>query len=298
MSKITDQKSFLLQSVFRNQLSENELNFYANGSSIHTFDEEEPLFNSQKRFFLIIKGEVIIKSENNDPVTRLSSGFVGLSYLFTDRLWQRYQAYSSSGLQVLHLEPLIMLDMIKKFPAFQGYFFQVATELDVILTHHYSTENDISQRVDLSTVVSSLEELTFESGLYNAKIVKRQNSFVMLYLGDLMHEDGMKLSPGRIYNCSSLPDDGEWVNSGDTRLLYSSDSSDNLLNSNNEKLLEIPQEQTKEKVDAVNILDISDISQTSQVLKTNKHFKIKHYLPYIYILLFLVSMLVIIIISM
>lgn len=294
MSNITDQKHFLLQSIFRNKLSKEELNFYANGSTIYSFEREEPLLTIQKKIFLIIKGDVLIKSENNEPVTRLSSGFVGLSYLFADELWQRYKVYSTSGLQVLHLDLLIMLDMMKKFPAFRGYFFRMATELDVILLHYYSTKNDISQREDLSTVVSSLEELSFERGLYDAAIVKKDKDFLILYNGDLMHTDGIKLLPGIIYRCITLPDDGEWVNSSGTRLLYSSDLSDNLLSSNKEKLLEALQEQTPKQVNTVNI---SDTSKTSKAFKTNKHFKFKYYLPFVYVLLFLVSILAIIIIS-
>jgi hypothetical protein len=297
MSKITDQKHFLLQSIFRNKLSEKELILYANGSSIYTFDQEELLFSGQKKFFLIIKGDVLIKSENNDLVTRLSSGFVGLSYLFSDKLWQRYRAYSTSGLQVLHLDLLIMQDMMKKFPAFQEYFFRNATELDLVLLHHYSTETDISQRANLAAVVSSLEELSLDAGLYDAGIVKKDKNFLILHTGRFMHTSGPKLLPGKIYDCSALPDTGEWVNMGNTRLLYSSDPSNNLLNSNKAKLLDVPQEQTLKQVDSINTVNVSDTLHTSKAFKNKKRFNYKHYLPFVYIFLFLVSILAIIITS-
>ncbi|NJK58327.1 MAG: hypothetical protein HC939_21290 [Pleurocapsa sp. SU_5_0] len=82
MSSITDQKQYILQSIFRNKLVEHELNFYTNGSTIISYNGEELLCSSkQKKIFFILQGHVQVKG-NDEPVTTLSSGFIGLSFLF------------------------------------------------------------------------------------------------------------------------------------------------------------------------------------------------------------------------
>ncbi|NJK58326.1 MAG: hypothetical protein HC939_21285 [Pleurocapsa sp. SU_5_0] len=142
--------------------------------------------------------------------------------------------------------------MMKKFPAFPSYFFQRATELDLILLHYYSTKNDLSKRASLSSVVSSLEQLSFESGIYDASILKEDKSSLILYSGDLMHTSGTELVPGVIYNCTELPDDGEWVNSGATQLFYEGNASNNLLNLNKTKRLEASKEKASKQVNSLN----------------------------------------------
>jgi hypothetical protein len=268
MSSITDQKQYILQSIFRNKLLEHELKFYTNGSTIISYNGEELLCSSkQKKIFLILQGYVQVKG-NDEPVTTLSSGFIGLSFLFPDTLWQKYQGYSTCGLQVLCLDILVVQDMMKKFPAFPSYFFQRATELDLILLHYYSTKNDLSKRASLSSVVSSLEQLSFESGIYDASILKEDKSSLILYSGDLMHTSGTELVPGVIYNCTELPDDGEWVNSGATQLFYEGNASNNLLNLNKTKRLEASKEKASKQVNSLNATTTVSTAATIPITAT------------------------------
>mgnify|MGYP003487385094 CR=1 FL=1 len=259
MSNITKQKQSILKSLFKNKLSEEELTFYTNGCSIFSFDGEELLCSiKQKKIFLIMKGNVQIK-DNNELVTILSSGFVGLSFLFLDYLWQKYQGYSTCGLQVLCLDISVVTDMMKKFPAFPAYFRRQATELDLILLHYYQTKNDLSNRASLSSVVSSLEQLSFESGIYDASLIKADKSALILYSGDLFHTSGTELVPGKIYNCTELPDDGEWINSAGTQLFYEVSTSNALLNVNKTRKLGTSNEKALKQVNSFDANANTDI---------------------------------------
>lgn len=302
MSNIADQKQNILQSIFRNKLSEHELKFYTNGCTMISFDGEELLCSSkQRKIFLIIKGCVQIK-DNNEPVTTLASGFVGLSFLFPNNFWQKYQGYSTHGLQVLCLDFLVVEDMMKKFPAFPGYFFRNATELDLILLHYQSTRNDLSNRVSLSSVVSSLGQLSFESGIYKASILKEDKSSLILYSGDLMHTSGAELVPGKIYNCTELPDDGEWVNSGGTELFYEGSISNDLLNLNKTKRLETSKEKAiKQKqvtfdnpaTTVATTAEAKTVVATAKSVRRSGRFKHYNYSWLVYALLFTICITVI-----
>ncbi|MBW4532319.1 MAG: hypothetical protein KME09_00095 [Pleurocapsa minor HA4230-MV1] len=305
-TNIAKNRESFIKSIFQNKLSQEELEFYTSASSIDTFNGEQLLWsNSQQKIFLIIKGSVRVKSDRGELITILNSGFVGLSHLFPKELWQIYKAYSTQGLQVLYLDLLAAQDIMEKFPAFRDYFWRSAIELNCVILHHYASAKDLSQRANLSSLVSALEELSFEQGVYNANILKKDKDFLILNLGDLIHTNGTELLPGKIYDCSLLPDYGEWVNnSGGTQVFYSQEANNRLLDQSKTKKLEASKEEMKQ-VDSINTIDLAVISKTElQSTKQGKSGKswvkfkrLKRYLPFIYIFLFILSVFIIIIIS-
>lgn len=218
MSEIIQLKRQILQSVFKNKLSESELEVYCELTDINVFDSENFLqTHTDGRLFFILKGSVQIKSETNESVVSLSSGFLGLSNLFPDILWQKYRIFSTSGLKVFYLDISILSSLITKYPALKDYFYRQALNLDLLLLHHYETANLPSERVDLAAQISSLSILSLESGVHKAALFKDKSQLI-LHTGQLIHSSGKELIPGRVYHGLSLPDCGEWMNLGDTNL--------------------------------------------------------------------------------
>jgi hypothetical protein len=222
MLDITDIKKRILQSVFKDKFSKSEIDKYSELTDINVFNDEILLqTHIDNRVFLILEGTVQIKSESNESVLSLSSGFIGLSNLFPDILWQKYRIYSTCGLKVIYLDNSILSSLIAKDHAFNDYLYRQVLNLDLLLLHYYETVNLPSKRVDLISQVSNLDILSLKSGLYEPSIFKDNKDYLILHFGKLIHSSGAALLPGRVYDCSALPDAGEWMNLSGTQLFCS-----------------------------------------------------------------------------
>lgn len=262
MIEIAHLKKKILQSVFKNKLSESELEVYSELTDINVFDGDNFIqTHNDGRLFFILKGSVQIKSETNESVVSLSSGFLGLSNLFPNILWQKYRIFSTSGLKVFYLDISILSSLINKYPALEDYFYRQAINLDLLLLHHYETANLPSEKVDLASQISSLSILSLESGVHEASMFIKDKSYLILHIGQLIHSSGRQLSPGKVYKCSSLPNFGEWMNLSETHLFCDDreqlNTNSSLLNSSHQQCLEAGRHHQAKTINSQSIVEIS-----------------------------------------
>jgi hypothetical protein len=277
MPNITDSKNNLLQSIFRNKLSDDELRFYTSHSILMSFDEEELLCSNKcKKIYLIIKGNSQIKDDDELIMTLAPGCFIGLSYIFTDDIWRKYEGYSTCGLQVLCFDITVVKDMMTKFPALRAYFYETATKLDLTLIHYRSTKSNLSERVGLPSVVSSLERMSFAQGIYEASLLKQEINSLILYKGELLHTSGIELEPGRVYDTINFPDDGEWVNLTETHLFYEG-ATTSLLSTEKTKKLETSKKETLKLVEQID----SPTDSINTVSSTSTHISVQGFQKFI-----------------
>ena len=145
---------------------------------------------------------------------------MGLDTIFLNvREWCYYKLICHAEVSVLSIDIKSFSKVVSSYSALSEYFHYRANRLNLLLLHFEVTNDSLVSRINLLPYLSSLEQIFFDPGIVNGSSFLLNNAFLILYSGNLIHDSGREVFPGQIYDCSTLPIDGEWL-SLDRSCLY------------------------------------------------------------------------------
>ena len=159
-----------------------------------------------------MEGSISILNERNEVVRSYSSGFVGLNSIFSSTVeWNYYRLICNTKVSILSIDVDSFLRIITSYSALVAYFQHQAKQLDLLLLHYKVTGNCLVNRVNLLPYLSRLENILFAPGIVKGERFLKNNDFLILHTGSLIHDSGKEVYLGQVYECSSLPFDGDWL---------------------------------------------------------------------------------------
>lgn len=165
---------------------------------------------------LLLDGSISILNQNNELIVTCFDGFIRLNDIFGD-IYSHYKLFCNTSGSILVADADALEQIIVRYPNLRKAFYRQANEIELLLVHLKSTRDNLASRICLLPLLSGLRQICLEPGLANISDFA-QGSFVILFAGCLIHDSGKELIIGQVYECSSLPTEGDWYSLGGSNL--------------------------------------------------------------------------------
>ena len=191
-------------------MSEQDLLYLVETATCQHFADDK--YIEVDSIILILDGSIAILNKFDEVIGTYSDGFLGLDTIFLNvREWCYYKLVCDAKVSILSIDTKSFSKIVSNYSALSEYFHNQANRLNLLLLHFEVTNNSLVSRINLLSYLSSLKQILFNPGIVNGNRFLLNNNFLILYSGNLIHDSGRELFPGQIYDCSTLPIDGEWL---------------------------------------------------------------------------------------
>ncbi|MBD6614462.1 ATP-binding cassette domain-containing protein [Komarekiella sp. 'clone 1'] len=155
---------------------------------------------SEPGIYIILTGKVrLLDSSNNLITTLLPGASFGELTLFPEEKFSPYVARASANLKLCYLNQEALQELIRTSQSIRDRLLARAELWDLLL---FCSQNSLIPRnasvEEIFKALSLFERHTLESGSLNAKLTK-DTKLWLLRVGELLHSDGRRLTPGNIY---------------------------------------------------------------------------------------------------
>ncbi len=175
--------------------------------------------NSQTGVYLVLAGKVRLLDQQDNLIVSLPAGLIfGQISLFAEAPLRPHTARAGIGLKLGYLNANKLQKLIKRSPELEECFYQQALKWDLLLLSHKSDRQQVQNLLDLLPL---LQQDNLTAGTIPLNVLQDKASWI-LRQGEIIHSSGLKLTPGKLYAVSQLPQGGEWLVTQPTEL-YSLD---------------------------------------------------------------------------
>jgi HlyB family type I secretion system ABC transporter len=156
--------------------------------------------------YLILAGKVRLIDREDNLIASLTEGWLGqIGCLESD--WQPHSLRASLGLKLAYLDRPWVEFWFDNHPQLREYIYCQGEKWDLLLSSEQVNSGKFV--ANLLPILSLLSRQQIESGIFSGST--GEGELWLLYRGEMVHESGLKLIPGQIYDRDRLPTDGEWL---------------------------------------------------------------------------------------
>jgi ATP-binding cassette subfamily B protein len=167
---------------------------------------------SNPGIYLILAGKIRLLDQKENLIASIDRGWFGQISLFPEANLQPYMLRASLGLKLGFLDNKSLQFLFKRQPELKNLFYRQALQWDLLL---------LSDNVqNLLPILSFLQPYPLTEGVVSV-LLPESSEAIVLRRGKILHTSGVQLIPGKLYQTSRLPQDGEWAISKSTELFYS-----------------------------------------------------------------------------
>ena len=161
--------------------------------------------------YIVVEGKIRLIDGDNNLVTTLEAGeSFGELTLFPDDYFQAYSIRASANTRLCFLKSQLVDSVMKKYPAVQQHLYRQAKLRDLVLLNYKVSNGDRVQTINLLKVLPLLENHQLPTGTVRDSVWQEQHLW-LLRQGEILHSSGQKLTPGKTYILSNLPQTGTWL---------------------------------------------------------------------------------------
>ncbi|NJP22614.1 MAG: hypothetical protein HC763_30520 [Hydrococcus sp. CRU_1_1] len=162
--------------------------------------------------YLILEGKIRLLDQKENLIASSIEAGLGQISLFPEADLQTYMLRASLGLKLGYLDNNSLQFLFKRQPELKNLFYRQALQWDLLL---------LSDNVqNLLPILSFLQPYQLTEGVVSV-LLPEPSEVIVLRRGKILHTSGVQLIPGKLYQTSCLPQDGEWAISKSTELFYS-----------------------------------------------------------------------------